>query len=155
MVVSADVHDPLAIRLAHPYTGATQFPALVSTEFTDALQGLTQHERKQGDFRGKHGVFERQGIDSEGKTKAEGFAMYETRLQRLATDNPIATTLAFNHRLENVRENLIGRSKKRLTNEPLLERSKGMWGINSSNHDVKERPTTVRQCTSTARRTAA
>ena len=138
MIVSADVHDPLAIRLAHPYLGATQFPALVSTEFTDALQGQTQQERKHGDFRSKHGVFERQGIDSEGKTKAEGFGMYETRLQRLATDNPIATTLAFNHRLENVRENLIGRSKKRLTNEPLLERSKGMWGINSSNHDVKE-----------------
>ena len=138
MVVSADVHDPLAIRLAHPYTGATQFPALVSTEFKDALQGQTQQERKHGDFRSKHGVFERQCIDSEGNDKAEGFAMYETRLQRLATDNPIATTLAFNHRLENVRENLIGRSKKRLTNEPLLERSKGMWGINSSNHDVKE-----------------
>ena len=124
MVVAADVHDPLAIRLAHPYTGASQFPAFVPNEFTDALQSQTQQERKQGDFRGKRGVFEPKGKDSDGNDKAEGFAMYETRLQQLATDNPIAVTLAFNHRVENVRTNLIGRSKKRLTNEPLLERSK-------------------------------
>lgn len=37
-----------------------------------------------------------------------------------------------------MRENLIGQSSKRLTNKPLEERPKGMWGINSSNHDVKE-----------------
>ena len=128
------MHDPLAIRLAHPYTGAATFPARVPMEFTEALQGQTQQERKLGDFGGKHGVFD----PAKGEEKAEGFAMYEKRLQKLASDNPIATTLVFNQRLENVRSNLIGRSKQRKTNDALDARAKGMWGVSSSNHDVKE-----------------
>ena len=64
--------------------------------------------------------------------------MYEKRLQALASKNPIATTLVFNQRLENMRDNLICKSKRRLTNELIHSRPRGMWGVNTSNHDVKE-----------------
>ena len=59
-------------------------------------------------------------------------------MQRLAVDNPIATTLVFNHTVENARAHLIGRSKQRKTNDPLHARDRGIWGVCSSNHDVKE-----------------
>ena len=61
-----------------------------------------RHCGRQGQVRARivHGVF-----DPATDTKEEGFAMYEKRLQALASKNPIATTLVFNQRLENMTSN--------------------------------------------------
>ena len=63
----------------------------------------------------------------------------EAALQRLASNNPIATTAVFQHLMRNMRTNLIGLSSARLTNEPLEARSRrGIWGQPTCNRDVVE-----------------
>ena len=79
--------------------------------------------------------------------------------QALADCNPIATTLGFHQLIENVRENLFGLTKKRKKNQSLTaglfkslhhnskrieacevsgRRPKGVFGVNTTNRDVKE-----------------
>ena len=108
-----DVHNPVSIRFAHPFTGPHKFPALQSEDFLKALNGQTKAERKQG------------GMD-------------ESFLQRLAAQNPIATTLSFQLTKENVRTNLFAHDRKRKVNKPLNERNKGIFGIPVANRDVIE-----------------
>ena len=58
----------------------------------------------------------------------------------LAAKNPIATSLAFNHLIENVRANLFGLSPDRKKNHELddPQRVKGVLGMNTGSRDVKE-----------------
>ena len=61
--------------------------------------------------------------------------------QRLAANNPIASALGFHHIIENIRTNLIGLSSERLKNQTLDERAgqgKGIFGLSTTNRDIKE-----------------
>lgn len=63
----------------------------------------------------------------------------EAALQRLASNNPIATTAVFKHLLANVQTNLIGMSTARLTNESIEARPRrGLWGMNTCHRAVVE-----------------
>ena len=106
----------MCIRLAHPYRGPSHFPAVAPRAFDLKLQQRTDFEAEDGTC----------------------IALGEPALQRLASENPVATTAVFRHLLSNVRTNLIGLSDARLINSPLEKRPKGMWGVNSCNRDVKE-----------------
>ena len=60
--------------------------------------------------------------------------------QALAAKNPIATTLVFEHLIENIRANLFGLSPDRKKNYPLddARRTTGIFGVNTGSRDVKE-----------------
>lgn len=107
-----DVHLLEAILYAFPYEGPDEFPAVQPDAFFQALRGQSDEERKVG-----------------------GFDMREAVLQKLAADNPIATTLAFNRVVESFRDNLLRHRPDRLTSEPA---EKGVFGVGVSNRDVKE-----------------
>jgi hypothetical protein len=107
-----DVHNPTTIRWAAPYTGEHTFPAQVLPEFLGALRGAQPLERTA--------------------RAADGsvlFAMDETSLQLLAAKNPVACAITFNHLMENVRENLLRLTNKRLKDHPMTTRPTGTFGV--------------------------
>ena len=116
-----DVHNLLCIMLAHPYAGPTRFPSGNCDDIKEKIErGLQRHETV---------------------TLADGqtVVLSENALQRLASNNPVATTAVFKHLLDNVHANLIGMPAARLTNEPLEARSSiGLWGMNTCHRDVVE-----------------
>ena len=73
--------------------------------------------------------------DAEGEVE---YSADEAQLQREAAKNPIACAITFDHLLENVRENLLRRSSRRLRDDSLSERPTGIFGRPGPNHDVKE-----------------
>jgi hypothetical protein len=64
--------------------------------------------------------------------------MSEKKLQALAANNPIATTMSFHLLQENIRTNLQGITRGRCINTEVRYRLKGMFGIQLTNHDVIE-----------------
>ena len=71
----------MCIRLAHPYRGPSHFPAVAPRAFDLKLQQRTDFEAEDGTC----------------------IALGEPALQRLASENPVATTAVFRHLLSNVR----------------------------------------------------
>jgi len=116
-----DVHDMRVIRLAPPYTDQHSFPAIVPDKYKKALAGATDTERV---VRSEDGSIE--------------FDFRERALQSLAARNPCACAVVFNHISENVRDNLLGKSRHRLKDTALSTREKGILGRCVSNHDVIE-----------------
>ena len=112
-----DVHSILGIRYSHPFAGPDAFPAVTPEPFLEALRAQRDSERVVG-----------------------GFDMREDALQTLAAKNPIATTLAFSHIVQNLGNNLIGLSSSRVKNEPIdgEKRRKGVYGLNLMNRHVIE-----------------
>ena len=116
-----DVHNMLCILLAHAYVGPSHFPAVAP----DGVQGAMQRR-------------EAVSVASPG-AKVAKVDFGETALQRLASNNPIATTAVFKHLLANVHANLVGLSTARLSNEPLEARPRrGLWGMNTCHRAVVE-----------------
>lgn len=80
------------------------------------------------------------------------YDMDEASLQTLAANNPVASMLAFHQMIENVREHLLCLSGERAWNQPMPSafiddmpedareepREKGIYGVCTSNRDVKE-----------------
>ena len=128
-----DVHNPLCIQLAHAYVGPDIFPAVAGAEFKRGLQCLRKKDAASTPVEDGEAVPTDDGNGGEIRV-----ALEEAALQRLASNNPIATTHAFSQLLNNVRTNLIGLSPARLTNVPLHRRRKHMWGVNACHRDVKE-----------------
>ena len=116
-----DVHDMRVIQLATPYTDQHSFPAIVPDKYKKALAGATDTERV---VRSEDGSIE--------------FDFRERALQSLAARNPCACAVVFNHISENVRDNLLGKSRHRLKDTALSKREKGILGRCVSNHDVIE-----------------
>jgi hypothetical protein len=110
-VAPDDVHNPMTIRWAWPYTGPTTFPAKPPAEFLQALQGRQPSERT--------------AYDNDGRIS---FAMDETSLQRLAAKNPVACAIHFDHLVDNVRTNLLGLSRDRKNDVPMRKRESGSPG---------------------------
>ena len=122
-----DVHNLLCILLAHAYVGPSHFPALASADVSDAVQGALQRR-------------ETVSVESpDVVSRPRDIKLGEAALQRLASNNPIATTAVFKHLLANVQANLIGLSTARLANEPLEARPRrGLWGMNTCHRAVVE-----------------
>jgi len=120
-----DVHNPLCIRLAYPYCGPAEFPAVVSDDFSCNLQQRLPAEDGVRVPPGEPGPQH----------------LTESVLQRLASQNPVATTVVFKHLLANVHTNLIGIQEERKLNQPLERRAskqRGMWGVSACYRDVIE-----------------
>lgn len=120
-VAPDDVHNATRIRWSMPFTGPGCEAQHLPAAWLTALQGQQPSERIV------HG--------------ADGEVVYdanEVQLQREAACNPVACAITFDHLLENVRENLLRRSQRRLRDESLFDRPKGIFGRPGPNHDVKE-----------------
>ena len=126
-----DVHNLLCILLAHPYVGSLHFPAVASEAVQSALQ-----RREAVSVDSPNVVLEGALPSRPMNTKVD---LREAALQRLASNNPIATTAVFKHLLANVQTNLIGMSTARLTNESIEARPRrGLWGMNTCHRAVVE-----------------
>ena len=115
-----DVHDPLSIRMSFPTTGAEEFPASAPDSFYDALVAP--------DAAGQH------------RGSAPGEDMRESTLQRLADNNPVATSAIFHKRANMLVNDLIGidtsaRGNVRVDGE---DRLTGIHGICVTWKDVTE-----------------
>ena len=116
-----DVHNVSRIRWSQPFTGPGCVAQRLPATWLAALQGQQQSERIVR--------------DAEGEVE---YSADEAQLQREAAKNPIACAITFDHLLENVRENLLRRSSRRLRDDSLSERPMGIFGRPGPNHDVKE-----------------
>ncbi|KOO24354.1 hypothetical protein Ctob_007093 [Chrysochromulina tobinii] len=115
-----DVHDPLSIRMSFPTTGADEFPAHAPESFYDALVAPDAARQHHG--------------------SAPGQDMREATLQRLADNNPVATSAIFHKRAKMLIKDLIGidpsaRGNVRVDGE---DRKTGIHGICASWKDVTE-----------------
>ena len=111
-----DVHNPTSIRYSYPFKGPDKFPAVAEPDFLTALRGGSHEERKVG-----------------------AFDMSEHAVQRLASANPIAVTMVFDHIVSCVYKHLVGLgSTDRRTSQPLLSRMKGLFGMCVHYNFVKE-----------------
>ena len=123
------------MRLSFPHERHDAFPKVADAAFLGALRGQTPSERV--------------AVRPCGQRNHD---MDEASLQTLAANNPVASMLAFHQMIENVREHLLCLSGERAWNQPMPStfvddmpedareqpREKGIYGVCTSNRDVKE-----------------
>ena len=125
-----DVHQPTVIRLCYRAGKPDEFPA-VEDGLLRALRGEMDEEGSEyADFvaASKAAATTAAGLADE----EYEFKLSEAFVQRLATLNPVATTLFYEHMCEAIFTHLVGLAptgKRNVVYRPVASRRKGLFGV--------------------------